>query len=207
MASIGMWLRWCVRFVRSMVFDGGDGEGQVVKVPEKEEDVEPWLRETLLGVPSVARAVLHALVLAQENVVRWAPLLTDAEIHAKPYGLTPFAFHVRHIGHSLDRLLSYAEGASLNVVQRAALGVELQPGIGGEALLAEFRAAVREAEGRILGLPLGRLEETRHVGGKRLPVSLGGLLVHLADHTQRHAGQAVTTAKLLLAMREGTPGE
>jgi uncharacterized damage-inducible protein DinB len=34
-----------------------------------------------------------------------------------------------------------------------------------------------------------------------LPTTLGGLLVHIADHTQRHTGQAITTAKLLLAVR------
>ena len=149
------------------------------------------------------RAVLHALELAQENVLHWAPLLTDAEIHASPFGLTPFAFHVRHIAHSLDRLLTYAEGNGLNVIQRAALHVELEPGITREALLAEFGSALREAEGRVQALPMEQLEQGRRVGGKRLPVTLGGLLVHLADHTQRHAGQAVTTAKLLLALRAG----
>ncbi len=163
--------------------------------------VEPWLRGTLTDVPAIPRAVLHALLLAQENVKHWAPQLTDEEIHAKPFGLTPFAFHVRHIAHSLDRLLTYAEGSPLNIIQQAALRVELEPGINRQALLAEFGSAVREAEYRIQSLPLGEIEQPRAVGGKRLPTTLGGLLVHLADHTQRHAGQAVTTAKLLLALR------
>ena len=70
-----------------------------------------------------------------------------------------------------------------------------------EALQSEFTTALREAESRIRALPLGELEQARYIGGKQLPATLGGLLVHLADHTQRHAGQAVTTAKLLLAMR------
>ena len=162
---------------------------------------EPWLRGTLAGVPAIPRAVLHALALAEENVQRWLPELSDDEIHREPLGLTPFAFHVRHIAHSLDRLLTYAEGSPLNVIQRAALSVELEPGMSREALLAEFQTAVREADGRIRALPLTELEQPRYVGGKRLPSTLGGLLVHLADHTQRHAGQAVTTAKLLLALR------
>ena len=136
-----------------------------------------------------------------ENGIQWLPALSDEEIHAQPLGLTPFAFHVRHIAHSLDRLLTYAEGESLNVIQRAALSVELEPGMGCEALLAEFRTALREAETRVRALPLRELEQPRAVGGKRLPSTLGGLLVHLADHTQRHAGQLVTTAKLLIALR------
>ncbi len=163
---------------------------------------EPWLRGTLPGVPAVSRAVLHALELARENILDWAPQLTDPEIHTSPFGLTPFAFHVRHIAHSLDRLLTYAEGRRLDVIQRAALNVELEPGMTREALLAEFGSALREAQDRVRALPMDQLEQERLVGGKRLPATLGGLLVHLADHTQRHAGQAVTTAKLLLALRE-----
>ena len=164
-------------------------------------EVEPWLRGTLVGVPAIPRAVLHALELAREDVERWAELLTDDELHARPLGLTPFAFHVRHMGHSLDRLLTYAEGTGLNAVQRGALSVELEVGMEKAALLAEFGASLREAAGRIRALPLGQLEEPRYVGAKRLPTTLGGLLVHLADHTQRHAGQAVTTARLVLALR------
>jgi uncharacterized damage-inducible protein DinB len=87
------------------------------------------------------------------------------------------------------------------------LSVELEPGISGQALLGEFHPMMREAEGRVRALARQiyvdglDLDAQRFVGGRRLPASLGGLLVHLADHTQRHAGQAVTTAKLLLALR------
>ncbi len=162
---------------------------------------EPWLRGTLTDVPAIPRGVLHALQLAEENVLHWLPELSDEEIHAQPFGLTPFAFHVRHIGHSLDRLLTYAEGSQLNVIQRAALQVELEPGMTREAARAEFISALREAESRIRALPLDQLESKRAVGSQQLPTTLGGLLVHLADHTQRHAGQAVTTAKLLVALR------
>jgi len=38
------------------------------------------------------------------------------------------------------------------------------------------------------------------VGEKHLPTTLGGLLVHIADHTQRHVGQAITTAKVVAGM-------
>jgi hypothetical protein len=40
----------------------------------------------------------------------------------------------------------------------------------------------------------------RVVGKKQLLTTLGGLLVHVADHTQRHVGQAITTAKLVRGM-------
>jgi uncharacterized damage-inducible protein DinB len=45
------------------------------------------------------------------------------------------------------------------------------------------------------------MQEERHVGKKQLPTSGGGLLVHVADHTQRHVGQAITTAKIVVADR------
>ena len=70
-------------------------------------------------------------------------------------------------------------------------------------MLAEFRLGLEDARARIPCLPLDQLEANRYVGSQRLPASLGGLLVHLADHTQRHSGQAVVTAKLLLALRQG----
>jgi hypothetical protein len=40
----------------------------------------------------------------------------------------------------------------------------------------------------------------RGVGRKELPTSIGGALIHVADHTQRHVGQVVTTAKVLKAI-------
>jgi uncharacterized damage-inducible protein DinB len=41
------------------------------------------------------------------------------------------------------------------------------------------------------------LTERREVGRKRLPSTVGGLLTHIAEHTQRHVGEAIVTAKLL----------
>jgi uncharacterized damage-inducible protein DinB len=34
-----------------------------------------------------------------------------------------------------------------------------------------------------------------------MPTTVGGLLVHVADHTQRHVGQAITTARVILNKR------
>jgi uncharacterized damage-inducible protein DinB len=50
---------------------------------------------------------------------------------------------------------------------------------------------------RIRALATENLEEARTVGKKQLPTTLGGLLVHIADHTQRHVGQAITTARII----------
>ena len=44
---------------------------------------EPWLRGTLVDVPVLTRAVLHALELAGEDIDQWCSGLTDDELNAK----------------------------------------------------------------------------------------------------------------------------
>jgi uncharacterized damage-inducible protein DinB len=160
---------------------------------------EPWLRGTLAEVPTVPRAVLHALELAEEDLKRWCATLSDAELNARPDGIAPVAFHLRHIARSIDRLLTYAEGNQLSDAQIAAMRSELDAGAKREELFAELDAALRKGKARIRAFDVDRLGDARAVGKKELPSTLGGLLVHVADHTQRHVGQAVTTSKIVLA--------
>jgi uncharacterized damage-inducible protein DinB len=162
---------------------------------------EPWLRGTLAEVPAVPRAVLHALELAEEDLMRWCGPLSDSELNARPAGVAPLAFHLRHIARSIDRLLTYAEGKQLNDAQMAAMKSELDPGAKREELFAELDLALRNSAARIRAFDVARLNEPRAVGKKELPSTLGGLLVHVADHTQRHVGQAVTTSKIVFAQR------
>ena len=159
--------------------------------------IEPWLRGTDTDVPAVARAVLHALQLADEDLRKWCGSLSDSEVNARPAGLAPVAFHIRHVARSLDRLLTYAEGQALTDEQMARLGTELVHDATTEDLLAELTAALAKAALRVRALANTNLEEERTVGRNQLPTTVGGLLVHVADHTQRHVGQAVTTAKTL----------
>jgi hypothetical protein len=59
--------------------------------------------------------------------------------------------------------------------------------------------ALGAAAARIRALVPVPLGDARQVGRKELPTTVGGLLVHIAEHTQRHVGQAVTTAKVVRA--------
>jgi hypothetical protein len=162
---------------------------------------EPWLRGTLTEVPAVQRAVLHALELAREDLERWCEGLTDPELNARPGGIPPVAFHLRHITRSIDRLLTYAEGSQLSPDQVAVMKSELDPGATRNELLAELVVGFSKSVRRIRAFSVPRLQEERYVGKKQLPSSVGGLLVHIADHTQRHVGQAITTAKIIRAQR------
>jgi uncharacterized damage-inducible protein DinB len=159
--------------------------------------IEPWLRGTETDVPAVGRAVLHALQLAEEDLQKWCGNLSDAALNARPAGAAPVAFHIRHVARSLDRLLTYAEARDLSERQMTQLRTELDPGATHDELFAEFAAALADAAARVRALAGTNLEEPRTVGKKRLPTTVGGLLVHVADHTQRHVGQAITTAKML----------
>ncbi len=158
---------------------------------------EPWLRGELREVPAVQRAVLHALALAAEDIEKWCGELTEEQLNMRPAGAAPVAFHLRHIARSLDRLLTYAEGHALSDDQLNALKSELAPNAKREALFAEFSAAIAKSTARVGAIDASRLEEPRAVGKHQLPTTLGGLIVHVADHTQRHVGQAITTAKIV----------
>ncbi len=164
---------------------------------------EPWLRGTLGEVDAVKRQVLHALELTVEDVERWCRELTDSEMNARPYGIAPVAFHLRHIARSLDRLLTYAEGRQLSEAQLASLKAELAPDAVAEDVLREARAGPEDAMRRLRAIAADMYEAKRAVGRAMLPSTVGGLMVHCAEHTQRHTGQLVTTAKIVLAMRAG----
>ena len=160
--------------------------------------IEPWLRGTETDVPAVGRAVLHALHLAEEDLRKWCENLSNTEVNARPGDVAPVAFHIWHLARSLDRLLTYAEGRSLDDEQMTRLRTELDPGATRNELFAELAAALANAAKRVRALAKTNLEEPRTVGIKRLPTTVGGLLVHVADHTQRHVGQAITTAKVIV---------
>jgi len=158
--------------------------------------VEPWMRGTLTEVEPVRRAVLHALELAGEDVVRWGEGLSEEEMFARPFGLPHVAFQLRHIARSLDRLLTYAEGQSLDEEQLAALKTEMSEGAG---VLEEFRMGLERAMERVRTVAPESFAEPRGVGRKMLPTTVVGLLIHCAEHTQRHVGQMVTTVKVVKA--------
>lgn len=165
-----------------------------------EERVEPWLRGTLTEVDAIRRAVLHALELAAEDVARWCDGLNGEEMEARPLGLPSVGFQLRHIARSLDRLLTYAENQKLSERQLKLLKTE-EEFVDREATLMEFAEAIEVATRRVLSFSEKSYEQPRVVGRKKLPTTVGGLLVHCADHTQRHVGQAITTAKVVIAMR------
>jgi uncharacterized damage-inducible protein DinB len=159
--------------------------------------LEPWLRGTLTEVDAVRRQVLHALELAGEDAERWCAPLSDEEMSGKPFGAASVCFHLRHITRSLDRLLTYAEARQLSMDQLSALAAELDCEATTAEVMREFRMGLQHAASRVRAFDPASYEDQRGVGRQRLPTTVGGLLIHCAEHTQRHIGQAITTAQIV----------
>jgi hypothetical protein len=111
-------------------------------------------------------------------------------------------FHVRHAAGSLDRLFTYARGEALSAEQRVFLDTEGIPGsppAEAAGLVAAFELQIGRALAQLRETPDSTLLEPRGVGRLQLPSTVLGLLFHAAEHTQRHIGQIVTTARIVLA--------
>ena len=159
-----------------------------------------WLRGPVEGIPTLLQPVAHALIDADEDVQKFVPALSAAQVTARPGGVASIAYHVTHAMGSLDRLFTYARGAALNEAQLAGLAREkaFDPaGVTGSRLAAQFTAASGRAHAQLRATKESDLHVTRAVGRAKLPASTLGLLFHAAEHTARHVGQIVTMAKLV----------
>ena len=163
--------------------------------------VEPWLRGTLTDVDAVRRQVLHTFGLAEDDMEKWCSGLSDAEINARPFGIAPVSFHLRHMVGTIDRLLTYLGGGQLSAEQMTTMRGELGAGGTTAEVMRLFKDGLADARRRVLLISPGSYEEARGVGRKMLPTTVGALMVHCADHTHRHVGQAVTTSKVVVGMR------
>jgi uncharacterized damage-inducible protein DinB len=90
------------------------------------------------------------------------------------------------------------QGKQLTADQLAAVAAEHEAGANRDELLAELDRVFREAEALVRQIDAATLAEPREVGRKRLPTTVIGLLTHIAEHTQRHVGQAIVAAKWAL---------
>jgi uncharacterized damage-inducible protein DinB len=143
---------------------------------------EAWLRGPIAGVDALTAPVLFAFMQAREDLGR----LTEGQA-----GAAEVAFHLRHIARSTDRLIGYLEGRMPETLGDGEAGASR------EELLAEIDAAFQRAEAVVRSIDPATLREARWVGRKRLPTTVIGLLTHIAEHTQRHVGQAITAAKAI----------
>jgi uncharacterized damage-inducible protein DinB len=170
---------------------------------------EVWLRGPIDGVPPLLQPAAHSLLQCREEVARVLPGLSSTQIAARPAGAASVGFHARHAIGSLDRLTTYARGEQLTRTQLAALASEQEPDPGDDTdarLVAAFAEAADRALAQLRETDDAMLLEPREVGRARLPSTVIGLLFHAAEHTQRHVGQLVTTAKIVRGAAGAAPG-
>ncbi len=164
--------------------------------PQPEPQPEPWMRGIVPGIDPVIGHLLRASEHIREDLeAALAPLNKD-ELWATSQGMTSAGFHAKHLAGSIERLCCYLEGGQLSSRQLAQLKLE---GSGDESPLA-LLDAVKEALGRyeelVRGLTPPHFADVREIGRRRLRTTAISLAIHIAEHGQRHVGQAISAAKL-----------
>jgi uncharacterized damage-inducible protein DinB len=141
---------------------------------------EPWLR----GIRDPSNPVCDHLLRASEQI---------REDARRAASMGAVGFHLKHLSGSTDRLCTYAEGRQLSDGQLSVL--ERERDGSADELLARIDAAFDRFDALVRSIRPEDFASVRYVGRKMLPVTLIGLLIHIAEHGQRHAGQAITTAR------------
>jgi uncharacterized damage-inducible protein DinB len=161
---------------------------------------EAWLRGPVPGITSTLQPVAHALLQAREEVETLMENFPEQKLWDRPAGVASVGFHLQHFVGVLSRLFTYARGESLDAAQRAALAAEQAPSradVTVQALVVAFHQQVDRAIEELRAIDERTLTEAREVGRNKLPSTRLGLIVHAAEHTQRHVGQLLVTVRVL----------
>ena len=161
---------------------------------------EVWLRGPLDGYHPMVTPVAHSLLQVRQDLARLQRTVTLDQLWARPGGAASIGFHVRHTAGALDRLLTYARGEALSAPQLLFLAGEEAPGDPPtplSALVIGVNAVIDRSLAQLRAIEPDRLLDPRQVGRSKLPSTVLGLLVHAAEHSTRHMGQAITTARIL----------
>jgi len=163
---------------------------------------EVWQRGPVAGYEPLLMPVVHALMQVREDLESLVPLIPSKNVWLRPGGAASIGFHVRHAGGALDRLFTYARGELLTDAQRTALREEGTPGDPPAALdsvVSDVGQIIDRALKQLADTPKESLLDERKLGRAGLPTTVLGLLFHAAEHSTRHVGQAITTAKIVSA--------
>ncbi len=167
---------------------------------------EAWLCGPLPDVSPLLMPAAHALIQAARDIELAAAGLSDEEMWREPGGAPSVGFHLRHVAGSIDRLFTYTHGEQLNEEQLQELAAEAapdEPAADAATLVSIVKARIECALQVLRATADESLAEPRAVGRARLPSTVFGLLFHIAEHTQRHCGQIVATARIVRGMRVG----
>jgi len=167
---------------------------------------EVWLRGPVYGIPPLLGPIAHSLVQAREDVASAVTGVSLESLWMRPNGAASAGFHLFHIAHALDRLMTYARGETLQDEQLHALARERSGDLDGTAadLTRLVEATIDRALRQLRCTPESSLMRERRVGRAGHPSTVLGLLFHAAEHTTRHTGQLITTLKIVSSTRVPT---
>lgn len=163
--------------------------------------IEAWMKGPIDGVAPLLQPAAHAFAQAGDDIEKALAGFPAASLWTRPGGAASVAFHLRHVAGATDRLLAYARGEQLSpedIAKAKAEGNE-DPDATVDSLLAEVRASFAHALEQVRATPAATLLDPREVGRARFPSNVMGLLFHAAEHATRHAGQLITTTRILSA--------
>jgi uncharacterized damage-inducible protein DinB len=157
---------------------------------------EPWMRGIVPGIDPVIGHLLRASEQIREDLENAIGPLTTQQLWARPNGMTSAGFHAKHLAGSTERLCTYLEGHQLNADQLAALKAEDAGEESADDLLAAVRRALARYEELVRAITPERFGAVREIGRRRLQTTAISVAIHIAEHGQRHVGQAISAAKL-----------
>ncbi len=168
---------------------------------------EVWLRGPLPAVSPLLQPVAHALLQAKEEVNELMQHFPEHLLWQKPASVASPAFHLQHMKGVIDRLLTYARGKALSAEQLQYLEQEGVPNaaLNSTEMLNALNTQVNSAIAELENIDDSTLCLPRGVGRAQLPSTVIGLLVHAAEHTQRHAGQLLVTVRILKSTAQPSP--
>ena len=163
-------------------------------------ELEYWLRGPVPGVLGLLQPVAHALLQVQSEIHNALSGFPAEYLWKKPAGVASVGFHLQHIPGVVDRLFSYANQRELTDIQKEYLDEEgkenKEKSI--DDLLSHLEKTIQSAIEELKSIDETILLEQRGVGRKKIPSNVLGLLFHAAEHAQRHTGQLLVTAKIVL---------
>lgn len=173
-----------------------------------EKQPEAWMRDIHTpGLEPLLQPIANTWIAVTEEMEKALIDFPESHLWKQPANCASVGFHIQHIGGVIDRLLTYAEGKTLADWQFENLKAEENPRANKtcQQLLEVLKKQVDSGVNRLCAFRQEEFTDARKVGRAGLPSSVIGLLFHAAEHSMRHTGQLIVTARVLMALEQTAP--